>query len=348
MIRSTIFTQIALAALIGFATMIVFPLVAPLYGIINATLYVSMAVFALSLALLWGFAGILCFGQSAFFGLGAYAYAIAAINLGDTTIACAFAILIPVLFAAALGYFLFYGRLNDVYLGVITLTVTLILFKLINSTGGDSWRIGKARIGGFNGIPDTPPLRLPFGGEILNPLQMFVLATACLIAAYAFCKLLTVTRFGRAVAAVRENEVRAELLGYNAKRLKLAVFCISAGLAGLAGLLFANTVFVSPTIFGLSMAAQVLIWVIIGGLGTFVGPVIASIALQMLAVYLGKLGLIDPNILLGALLIAFVVFVPRGILPTALRMFTTLKQLLIGRNAVKPVEMPQSGKRQAS
>ena len=102
MIRSTIFTQIALAALIGFATMIVFPLVAPLYGIINATLYVSMAVFALSLALLWGFAGILCFGQSAFFGLGAYAYAIAAINLGDTTIACAFAILIPVLFAAAL------------------------------------------------------------------------------------------------------------------------------------------------------------------------------------------------------------------------------------------------------
>lgn len=348
MTRSATFMQIALATCVGIVVMVVFPLVAPLYGVINAALYVSMAVFALSLALLWGFAGILCFGQSAFFGLGAYAYAIAAINFGDTTIACVFAILTPVLFAAALGYFLFYGRLSDVYLGVITLTATLILFKLINSTGGDSWRIGRARIGGFNGIPDTPPLRIPFGGEILSPTQLFVLAIACLIIAYAFCKWLTLTRFGRAVAAVRENEVRAELLGYNAKRLKLAIFCISAGLAGLAGMLFANTVFVSPTIFGLSMAAQVLIWVIIGGLGTFVGPVIACIALQMLTAYLGKLGLIDPNILLGALLIAFVVFVPSGLLPTALRIFTTLKGRTASRGAAELAEPHGAERKQAS
>lgn len=314
MTRSTP-VQVGLAAVIGIALMVLLPLAAPLYTVINATLYVSMAIFALSLALLWGFGGILCFGQSAFFGLGAYAYAIAAINFGDTTVACAFAILIPVLFAAALGYFLFYGRLSDVYLGVITLTVTLILFKLINSTGGDSWRIGKARIGGFNGIPDTPPLRVPFTGEILGPSQLFMLAMACLIIVYAFCKWLTVTRFGRTVAAVRENEVRAELLGYNSKRLKLAIFCISAGMAGLAGLLFANTVFVSPTMFSLSMAAQVLIWVVVGGLGTFVGPVVACVALQMLAGTLGKLGWIDPNIVLGSLLIAFVVFVPSGFLP---------------------------------
>lgn len=325
MTRSSTLVQVGLAAGIGIVLIVLLPLLAPLYTLINATLYVSMAIFALSLALLWGFGGILCFGQSAFFGLGAYAYAIAAINFGDTTIACVFAVLVPTLFAAALGYFLFYGRLSDVYLGVITLTVTLILFKLINSTGGDSWRIGKARIGGFNGIPDTPQLRMPFGGEILNPSQLFVLAMACLIVVYAFCKWLTVTRFGRTVAAVRENEVRAELLGYNSRRLKLAIFCISAGMAGLAGLLFANTVFVSPTMFGLSMAAQVLIWVVVGGLGTFVGPVIACVVLQMLAGTLGKVGWIDPNIVLGTVLIAFVVFVPSGLLPATIRASETLR-----------------------
>lgn len=307
--------HIALAVIATLVTITIFPRIAPLYTLINVTLYMSMGVFALSLALLWGYGGILCFGQSAFFGLGAYAYAIAAINLGDTTLAAAFAILVPALFAAALGYFLFYGRLSDVYLGVITLTVTLILFKLINSTGGDAWRIGEARIGGFNGIPNTPLLTMPLTGSPLSPANMFTFACVVLCATYALCKRLIVTRFGRAVIAVRENEMRAELLGYNARRLKLAVFVISAGIAGLAGLLFANSVFVSPTMFSLSMTAQVLIWVVVGGLGTLFGPVVACFALQIIAAELGKLGIIDPNIVLGLVLIVFVVFVPGGIQP---------------------------------
>ncbi|TAA58475.1 branched-chain amino acid ABC transporter permease [Shinella sp. JR1-6] len=308
-------THIALAAIAMLTAIVIFPTVAPLYTLINVTLYMSMGIFALSLALLWGYGGILCFGQSAFFGLGAYAYAIAAINFGDTTLAAAFAIGVPALFAAGLGYFLFYGRLSDVYLGVITLTVTLILFKLVNSTGGDVWRIGEARIGGFNGIPNTPLLTMPFTGAPLSPANMFVLACIALFATYALCKWLIATRFGRAVIAVRENEMRAELLGYNAKHLKLAVFVVSAGIAGLAGLLFANSVFVSPTMFSLSMAAQVLIWVVVGGLGTLLGPVAACFALQIAATALGKLGFVDPNIVLGLVLIVFVVFVPGGIQP---------------------------------
>lgn len=308
-------THIGLAAIAMLTAIVIFPTVAPLYTLINVTLYMSMGIFALSLALLWGYGGILCFGQSAFFGLGAYAYAIAAINFGDTTLAAAFAIGVPALFAAGLGYFLFYGRLSDVYLGVITLTVTLILFKLVNSTGGDVWRIGEARIGGFNGIPNTPLLTMPFTGAPLSPANMFVLACIALFATYALCKWLIATRFGRAVIAVRENEMRAELLGYNAKHLKLAVFVVSAGIAGLAGLLFANSVFVSPTMFSLSMAAQVLIWVVVGGLGTLLGPVAACFALQIAATALGKLGFVDPNIVLGLVLIVFVVFVPGGIQP---------------------------------
>lgn len=97
--------HVALAALATLTAVVVLPNAAPLYTLINVTLYMSMGVFALSLALLWGYGGIPCFGQSAFFGLGAYAYAIAAINFGDTTLAVAFAILVPALLQLGLATF---------------------------------------------------------------------------------------------------------------------------------------------------------------------------------------------------------------------------------------------------
>lgn len=324
--------QVTFAAMATIAAIVVLPNAVPLYTLINVTLYLSMSVFALSLALLWGYGGILSFGQSAFFGLGAYAYAVAALNSGDTGLASAAGMLVPAVFAAGLGYFLFYGRLSDVYLGVITLTATLILFKLFNSTAGDAWRIGAARLGGFNGIPNTPLLTLPFSRVPLPPAQLFTVACAALFATYASCKVLIATRFGRAVIAVRENEMRAELLGYNARRLKLSIFVISAAIAGLAGVLFANCVFVSPTMFSLSMAAQVLIWVVVGGLGTLFGPVAACFALQITTAMLGKLGLIDPNIVLGALLIVFVVFVPGGMQPALTELVNRLARALPGYN----------------
>ena len=100
------------------------------------TVLVIYGMLGLSLGLIWGFGGILCFGQAAFFGLGAYTYAIAAINIGESTIPMILAVLVPAAFAALLGAVMFYGRLTDVYLGVITSVVTLILFKFVNSTAG--------------------------------------------------------------------------------------------------------------------------------------------------------------------------------------------------------------------
>lgn len=314
-----------LALLLAAATAVIGPQVLELYSLLNATIYLSFALFALSMALVWGHAGILCFGQAIFFGLGAYAYAVAGINFGDSTWAIAVAVGIPMLFALVLGYFLFYGRLSDVYFGVITLTVTLILLKLANSTSGDAYRIGKAKLGGFNGMPDTPPLNVPFNPDIpLSPQAQFMLAVALLAAAYVLCKWLVGTGFGRALAAVRENEMRAELLGFDARRLKLAAFAIGAGIAGTAGMLFATSVFVSPSVFSLANAAQVLIWVVIGGLGTFAGPIMACLVLQLLTTYLGTLGWIDPNIVLGSLLVFFVLLMPRGLLPPLLDRLASL------------------------
>ena len=103
------------------------PLVVDQFQLLQLTVFASMCILALSLGVVWGYGGILCFGQSAFFGLGAYTYAVTAVNLAESTLAILLSIVVPAVFAALLGYFMFYGRLSDVYLGVITLSVTLIL-----------------------------------------------------------------------------------------------------------------------------------------------------------------------------------------------------------------------------
>lgn len=293
------------------------PQVLELFAIINATIYTAMALLALSLGLVWGFGGILCFGQAAFFGLGGYAYAVAALNLPDTTWAVPAALLVPMLAAAALGYVMFYGRISDVYMGVITLTVTLILFNFINSTAGDEWRIGDAPLGGFNGIPATPPLNVPGDpGAPLTPEQIFAVAALCLGGCYALCKLILRSHFGRVAVAIRENELRASLLGYDVRLYKLGIFTIGGGMAGLAGLLFANCVFVSPTMFSLAYSGQIIIWVMVGGVGTLFGPVVGAMLLQALTAWAGTLPEVNPNLILGLVLVVAVLAIPRGLQPT--------------------------------
>jgi ABC-type branched-subunit amino acid transport system permease subunit len=328
---------LALIGIVGLAFMLLTPRVAELDTTLDLTVYMIMAILALSLALIWGYGGILCFGQSAFFGLGAYTYAIAMFNIGESTIPLLLAIILPAAFAALLGYFMFYGRISDVYLGVITLTVTLILFNSVNSTAGPEFHIGSARLGGFNGIPGIPPLNLPgFRGAVIDLEGMFYLATGSLLATYFGLRLLLASQFGRIIVGIRENERRAELLGYDPRAYKLATFVIGGALAGFAGCLFANWGnFVSPTIFGLAQSAQIIIWVIVGGRGTLIGPVIGCIGIQWLSAALGanqpsggsdlwsKIFANAP-LILGIILIAFVLLVPKGLVPTLVDLGQTL------------------------
>jgi ABC-type branched-subunit amino acid transport system permease subunit len=281
----------------------------------NLTVYIVMSILALSLALVWGFGGIICFGQAAFFGLGAYTYAIAMINMGESTVPVLLAMALPAAFAALLGYFIFYGRLSDVYLGVITLVVTLIFFKLIGSTAGSEYRIGAALLGGYNGIPAIPPINWP--GDASRPLDIpgvFRLALALLVLTYLGLRALLHSHFGRVIVAIRENELRAELLGYDVRLHKLAVFTLGAAIAGLAGCLYATWGgYVSPDVFSLQMAAQILMWVIVGGIGTLIGPIIGCFALQILATELGAQQLLNTYLIFGMILLAFVLAVPGGI-----------------------------------
>jgi ABC-type branched-subunit amino acid transport system permease subunit len=309
-------------ALIGSAIVAVGVVVAPFYvdlfQIMQLTVFAAMAVLALSLGFIWGYGGILCFGQTCFFGLGAYAYAVSAINFGDSTPAIAIAILVPVVFAALLGYFMIYGGISDVYLGVITLTVSLILFNLVNSTAGDFYKIGDARLGGFNGMPGVPTFNMPGNtGYVLSPEEAWTMTGLALIAVYLGLRLLIASSFGRIIIAIRENETRAALLGYDPRIYKLVTFMIGGAVAGFAGALYVNWgAFVSPTIFALGLSAQIIIWVIIGGRGTLIGPVIGCLLMQWMVTEIGAQQKLDANFILGAILIVFVLLVPKGIAPT--------------------------------
>ena len=335
----------ALTLVIGTVLLFFLPTVMDDYTVIQVTIYLVMSILGVSLGFIWGFGGILCFGQAAFFGLGAYTYAIAVINIGDSTLPFLLAIVVPALFAALLGYVIFYGRLSDVYMGVITLTVTLILFNLVNSTAGPEWKIGNAPLGGFNGIPGIPTLNIPGQpDEVLSPTALFYLAGVCLLVVYLGLRVLISSKIGRVIIAAKENEQRVLLLGYDARAYKLFCFTLGGAIAGLAGCLFTNWgAFTSPTIFGLAMSAQIIIWVIVGGLGTLVGPVVGCMLIQWLSTTIGTQQTFNSNLVLGAILVMFVLLVPRGLVPSLGDVIDSLVRRLRRPPAAAPQDQPGAG-----
>ncbi|KQT47392.1 urea ABC transporter [Aureimonas sp. Leaf454] len=327
----------SIAVLAAVVIVAILPSHMDLFALMQVTLFAAMGVLSLSLAFIWGFGGILSFGQTAFFGLGGYAYAIAAINFGDSTNAILLAVLVPALFAGALGYFVFYGRISEVYLGVITLTVTLVLFNVVNSTSSDAYTIGTARLGGFNGIPAVPTFNMPYQPEqILSPEASWWVTGGALIAVYCLMRLVLASPFGRVAVAVRENETRAALLGYDPRLVKLGVFVLGGAIAGLAGALYVNWgAFVGPTIFSLSLSAEIIIWITIGGLGTLIGPILGCFLIQYLVSQIGSQQTFNANLVLGIILVAFVLLLPKGIVPTLRDGLSGLRHRLGSRSRSK-------------
>lgn len=279
------------------------------------TVLVIWSLLALSLGLMWGYAGILSFGHAAYFGLGAYTYAIASINFGGSTGAIVLALMIPALLAAGVGAMMFFGRISDVYVGVITLVVSLILFKFMNATAGDIYRIGDARLGGFNGIPGFPILNIP--GDTTAQIwgtPFYYFSAIILLLCYLLSRWILASAFGHILLGIRENELRMELLGYNVPLYKTAIFCISASMAGLAGALFAMwSEIVTPGLFALSQSAETIIYVIVGGLGTLIGPMLGALLIGGLKLLLGGQTTIDNSLVMGGILVLAVLLIPNGI-----------------------------------
>lgn len=319
--------------LITFLLIVAFLIVAAQFASSNValklTLWISFAICALSLDFVWGKAGIFSFGQNAVFGLGGYAYAVIAINFfpgsQETVSALLVAGLAGALGSAALGYFLFYGRLGDVSLAIVTLAVTLITYTVLASTAGPEYRIGDALLGGFNGIPSVPGIAFPSflglgdGGE-LSIHQLLTFAIAFAAAIYLALDLLTKSKFGLKIEGLRSNEVRMELLGYDVRKLKLVAFVIGGLVAGLGGGLFAAWgTFINPSVFSLAQAATVVVWVMVGGRGSLLGAFVGVLIVQSAADAADLLVTQQTPLLVGLLLIGVVLLMPDGALPTLLR-----------------------------
>jgi branched-chain amino acid transport system permease protein len=291
------------------------------------TLWLCYGLLALSLDYVWGVGGIFSLGQTALFGLGAYTYAVVGLNVaataGETLTALVAGALVGAAVAAAIGYFVFYGRLNDVYLALVTLAVTLVLLTVASSTADPRYHIGKVILGGTNGIAALPPLALGFPGTDPLPVTEWqLLVVAIVLAAVTLAGLLWLvrTRPGRILAGIRENPLRMELLGYDVVRHRLMAYTLGGAIAGLAGALYAAWAgFVSPDMFALGFAAVVVIYVMVGGRGTLVGALIGVVFVELATDSADTIAKDQTPLVLGILFIAVVLVLPGGVVPAIRR-----------------------------
>ena len=306
----------AMARLGLLAGLVLLPAAMPEWALADFAIYFTYAIFATSLAFVWGHAGLLSLGHAVYFGLGAYAMSIVTLGMvpglpdvHSTWLGLIAAIVVPGLAALVLATFFFAGRsLKGAFFGIVTLALAFIFERLaINST----W------LGGMNGLMSVPPLNLGFNGggfEIYDPLPLYFTSLATLAVVIALLSYVMKSRFGLALAAIRENELRAWTLGHDVRRAKVVAFTISGMAAGLAGALFVSQFgFASPSLIGFSLSADVLIWVALGGRGSLIAAALGAITVRLVEnQFSGTLGNWWP-LIAGLLFMLSVIVLPRGL-----------------------------------
>jgi branched-chain amino acid transport system permease protein len=301
-----------------FALLAFFPLVSGSYGIDFVSKIMVYAIFALSLELLVGATGLVCFGQAAFFGIGAYAAVLLSSDSNPTSIAW----LLPACVLAAAAYALLVGALSlrtkGVYFIMVTLAFAQMAYYVVHDTP-----LG----GGTDGIYLTlkPVLGSALDLDKANHLYGFTLA--CLLLVFGGLAVLNRSRFGRALAGIRVNEQRMRATGFSTYPYKLAAFTVSGGIAGLAGFLFAvKDGFVNPEMMSWHLSGAVLIMIILGGIGHLRGALIGAFAFALLQELFKSEAIFGAfakhwHLGLGLAIIASVVLLPRGLvgLPEQIR-----------------------------
>ncbi len=294
----------------AFGALAIWPLLAGSYGVDLVTKIMVYAVFALSLELLVGSTGLVCFGQSAFFGIGAYATVLLTRDGDPASVLW----LMPACIAAAALYALAVGALSLRTRGVYFIMVTLAFAQMAYFVVHDT-----ALGGGSDGIYLSAK---PVLGRLLDldkPLPLYFFTLACLAATFAFLTLLLRSAFGRALAGIRVNEQRMRATGFSTYPYKLAAFTISGALAGLAGFLFAvKDGAVNPELLSWHLSGAVLIMIILGGLGHLRGALIGAFAFALLQEFFKSEAVFGAfakhwNLGLGLTIIASVALLPKGL-----------------------------------
>ncbi|RQT62235.1 branched-chain amino acid ABC transporter permease [Burkholderia cepacia] len=269
-----------------------------------------MGLLALSYDLLWGRAGVLTLGHTTFFGLGAYGFAIATVQCGQTSaVGVIVGLVCAVVVAAVLGYFLLFAGVRLHFFAIISMAVLIVVQQLATSwqsvTGGDTGLLGIPGLS-FSPVGQTLDLSGPRGSwyAVVTVLAVLLAAT------WFVCR----SRYGKVLTAIATNEWRAKACGYHTSGHLLLVFVASAGLAAIAGTLMAAcSGVVAPDVFSPVLATEVILWVAIGGKGTLGGPVLAAVGLTLLKQTVSSATTDGWPLLLGALFLCCVLFLPNGV-----------------------------------
>jgi branched-chain amino acid transport system permease protein len=292
------------------------PLLLDLYGLSVITYIVVYGVAAISLQLLWGRGGQLSFGHAAFFGIGAYTYAIFSLKLQvPTGFALLLSVLVSAIVALAIGYFLFFGGVRGAYFSVITLAIALIANQLAISwtpvTGGNAGLIG------------VPGLTLSIFGlelDFSTPLGGFFLALSVLAIALTVTWLIHFSRIGLIFTAIREDETRASFMGYRTPAYLTGLLVISVTLAGLAGATFsAVSNYAAPDMLGAILSVEMLTWVAVGGRNYVAGALVGVVALRLLNIQVSTVLPTSWPLIVGGFFVLVVLLLPAGLVGSAVR-----------------------------
>jgi len=265
------------------------------------------AIAAVALDLLVGYGALISFGHAAFIGLGAYAVGIlAAHGIGDALIALPAALALSAAYAFLTGIVCL--RTTGVYFIMITLAFGQMAYFTATSL---------APYGGDDGL--TIAARSTFAGFplIKNDRAFYYVALLCLLGSYLFCRALVVSRFGRVLRAAKENAVRMAAIGFDVYRYQLAAYVIAGALAGLSGFLLANaTEFVSPAYMSWQRSGELIVMVLLGGLGSLTGAIIGTAAYLLTEEWLS--GFTEHwKVIFGPVLVLVVLFARGGLLGLA-------------------------------
>ena len=294
--------------LLAFGALAAWPFFAGSFGIDLVGKIMVFALFALSLELLVGSTGLVCFGQAAFFGIGAYA----TVLLSPQSDAASLWWLLPACVLLAALYALLVGALSlrtkGVYFIMVTLAFAQMAYYVVHDTP-----LG----GGTDGIYLN--VKPSFLVDLDKPLVLYGFTWACLLATFAFLAVLLRSRFGRALAGIKVNEQRMRAAGFSTYPYKLAAFTLSGGLAGLAGCLFAiKDGYVNPELLSWHFSGAVLIMIILGGLGHLRGALVGAFAFALLQEFFKSETIFGAfskhwQLGLGLTIIASVALLPRGL-----------------------------------
>jgi branched-chain amino acid transport system permease protein len=262
------------------------------------------AVAAVALDLLVGYGGLISFGHAAFIGLGAYAVGIlAAHGISDALISLPAALAVSGLYAVLTGIVCL--RTRGVYFIMITLAFGQMAFFTASSL---------APYGGDDGL--TIAARSTFAGFplIRGDGAFYYLVFACLLGSYLFCRALVASRFGRVLRGAKENSVRMAAIGFDVYRFQLATYVIAGALAGLSGFLLANaTEFVSPAYMSWQRSGELIVMVLLGGLGSLNGAIIGAAVYLLTEEWLSAFTE-DWKVIFGPLLVLVVLFARGGLI----------------------------------